>query len=262
MTSGPAGSGGQVTSQGREQSLVETFVVLADTLVDDYDIVELLDLLVTSCVQLFDITQAGLLLADQKGNLAVIVSSSEETRLLEVFQLQNHEGACLECVRSGQAVTCADLSGETTRWPLFAPAAVAAGFCSVVALPLRLRNQTIGALSLFSRRAQLISASDHRLAQALADVATIGILHRRASHHQSMLSGQLQHALNSRVIIEQAKGILAERSGANMDAAFNALRSYARGHNLKLTDVATAVVRGDIDLAGPPATTTPVTPDP
>jgi transcriptional regulator with GAF, ATPase, and Fis domain len=257
-----AASGGAVTGRGREESLVETFVLLADTLVDDYDVVDLLDVLVASCVDLFGITEAGLLLDDQKGNLAVVASSSEETRLLEVFQLQNHEGAALDCVANGQAVTSADLGGETTRWPRFAPAAAVAGFRSVVALPLRLRDQTIGALNLFSQQTALMSTSDQRLAQALADVATIGILQWRAGRRQAIVAEQLQHALNSRVIIEQAKGVLAERNGAGMDAAFNALRNHARSHNLKLTDVATAVVRGDIDPSVPPPTTTPAAHNP
>lgn len=243
----------RTTTRGREQTLVETFVLLADTLVDDYDVVELLDLLVASCIDLFGITAAGLLLDDQRGNLAVVACSTEQTRLLEVFQLQNHEGPSLDCVHCGKAVTSADLEGESTRWPVFAPAAVAAGFRSVVAVPLRLRDQTIGGLNMFRGRSALMSPEDQRLAQALADVATIGILQWRSSHHSAMVAKQLQHALNSPVVIEQAKGVLAERKKVSTDAAFDALRHHARSHNLKLTDVALAVVRGDID---PPATST------
>jgi GAF domain-containing protein len=242
----------------REQTLTKTFVLLADTLVDDYDVVDLLDVLVASCVDLLSITAAGILLDDQKGNLAVIASSSEETRLLEVFQLQNNEGPCLECIRSGKSVTSEDLSTDQTRWPLFGPAALAAGFRSVVAVPLRLREQTIGGLNLFRERSELMSADDQRLAQALADVATIGILQRRTTHRSTMVAEQLQHALNSRVAIEQAKGVLAERNSVSMDASFDALRHYARSHNLKLTDVAVSVVRGEIDpgsLPSPPAAT-------
>jgi GAF domain-containing protein len=233
--------------RSREQTLTETFVLLADTLVDDYDVVDLLDLLVSSCVDLLSITAAGILLDDQKGNLAVVASSTEETRKLEVFQLQNNEGPCLECVRRGKPVTSTDLTGELTRWPLFVPAALAAGFKSVVAVPLRLRDQTIGGLNLFRDRTELISTDDQRLAQALADVATIGILQRRSTHRSVMVAEQLQHALNSRVVIEQAKGVLAERKAVTMDGAFDALRHHARSHNLKLTDVALAVVRGEID---------------
>jgi GAF domain-containing protein len=235
--------------RNREQAMAETFVVLADTLVDDYDVVDLLDLLVTACVDLLGVTAAGLLLDDQKGHLAVVASSSEETRLLEIFQLQNNEGPCLDCVRTGSAVTCGDLATEQARWPRFVPAALAAGFRSVAALPLRLRDHTIGGLNLFDERLEQVPADDRRLAQALADVATIGILQRRSVHRSTMVAEQLQHALNSRVIIEQAKGVLGERNSMSMDAAFAALRRHARNHNLKLTDVSLAVVRGDLDPA-------------
>jgi len=238
-----------VAGRSREQLLAETFVVLADTLVDDYDVVELLDGLVTACVSLLGVTAAGLLLDDQKGHLTVVASSSEETRLLEIFQLQNNEGPCLDCVRSGAAVTCADLLGERPRWPLFVPAATAAGFRSVAAVPLRLREHVIGGLNLFDSDIGPVSTDDRRLAQALADVATIGILQRRSAHRSTMVTEQLQHALNSRIVIEQAKGVLAERNGVSMEAAFAALRRYARNHNFKLTDVALNVVRGELDPA-------------
>jgi GAF domain-containing protein len=242
-------TGTTTTSRSREQVLAETFVVLADTLVDDYDVVDLLDQLVASCVDLLGVTAAGLLLDDQKGHLAVVASSSEETRLLEIFQLQNNEGPCLDCVRTGTAVTSGDLGGELERWPLFVPAALDAGFRSVAALPLRLRSHTIGGLNLFDSRTDQVPLADRRLGQALADVATIGILQRRSAHRSTMVAEQLQHALNSRVAIEQAKGVLAERNTMSMDGAFGALRRHARNHNLKLTDVALAVVRGELDPA-------------
>ena len=231
---------------GREQALAETFVVLADTLVDDYDIVDLLDQLVTACVKLLGATAAGLLLDDQRGSLAVVASSSEQTRLLEIFQLQNNEGPCLDCVQAGAPVTSGDLEVDLSHWPLFVPAALAAGFHSVTAVPLRLREQTIGGLNLFGSAAVPFSLDDQRLAQALADVATIGILQRRSAHRSTMIAEQLQHALNSRIVVEQAKGVLAERNTIDMDAAFAAIRQHARNHNLKLTDVALAVVRGDL----------------
>jgi transcriptional regulator with GAF, ATPase, and Fis domain len=246
-----ATSGRSQASRNREQSLAEAFVLLADTLVDDYDVVDLLDQLVTVCVGLLGITAAGLLLDDQRGNLAVVASSSEETRLLEVFQLQNNEGPCLDCVRFGTTVVSPDLAADHDRWPSFTPVALSAGVQSIVAVPLRLRLQTIGGLNLFNGRAELIPASDQRLAQALADVATIGILQRRSTHRSTMIAEQLQHALNSRVVIEQAKGVLAERRGLTMEAAFDALRQTARSGNRKLTDVALAVVRGELDLSTP-----------
>lgn len=237
---------------GRGKDLAETFVVLADTLVDDYDVVDLLDQLVGACVNLLGVTAAGLLLDDQRGNLAVVASSSESTRLLEIFQLQTNEGPCLDCVRTGAAVSSDDLQNDADRWPRFVPAATQAGFRSVAAVPLRLRTQTIGGLNMFHARSESIPEDDRRLAQALADVATIGILQRRSNHRSSALAEQLQHALNSRVAIEQAKGVLAERDKIDMDNAFEVLRSYARTNNLKLTDVALAVVRSELDISKPP----------
>jgi GAF domain-containing protein len=256
--SNPEGGGGSSVARSREHELAEMFVLLADTLVEDYDIVDLLDRLAAACVSLLGVTAAGLLIDDQHGSLAVVASSSEETRLLEIFQLQNNQGPCLDCVSTGSAVISADLDADAGRWPLFAPAATAAGFRSVAALPLRLRDQTIGGLSLFGDRAVPVSPGDQRLAQALADVATIGILQQRSAHRSAMLAEHLQRALNSRVIIEQAKGVLAERHSLPMDAAFDALRRYARDHNLKLTELAIAIVHGDFDPGplrpGPPAT--------
>ncbi len=230
----------------REQRFVEVFIALADTLVDDYDVVELLDRLVTACVDILPVSAAGLLLDDQRGQLAVIASSSEETRLLEVFQLQNDEGPCLDCVRTGSAVTIADVGTEAERWPLFVPAALGAGFRSVAAVPLRLRAQVIGGLNLFGVEPGAVSVESRRLAQALADIATIGILQRRSTHRSDLVAEQLQHALNSRIVIEQAKGVIAERNGVSMEEAFEQLRARSRTRNEKLTDVALAVVRGSL----------------
>jgi GAF domain-containing protein len=241
------------TDGGRERALVEAFVLLADTLVDDYDVVDLLDRLVGTAVTLLGVTAAGLLLDDQRGNLAVVASSSEETRLLEVFQLQNQQGPCLDCVSSALVVSCQDLAEERARWPLFVPAALGAGYRSVLAVPLRLRTVTIGALNLFQEAPGAVLPQDARIAQALADVATIGILQQRSVHRSSALAEQLQHALNTRVVIEQAKGVLAERNDLSMARAFDGLRSHARDYNLKLAVVAEGVVTGTIDpFASPP----------
>ena len=231
----------------RERALADTFVRLADTLVADYDVLDLLDQLMTASIELIGVTAAGLLLDDQHGTLQLVASSSEETRMLEIFQLQINEGPCLDCVRAGQAVTSQDIEVEGDRWPLFAPRAVELGFRSVAALPLRLREDIVGGLNLFQAGDAGIDDDQQRLGQAFADVATIGILQRRTLHRNALLAEQLQHALTSRVVIEQAKGMVAERHQVSMGAAFDTLRRYARDHNMKLTDTATAVVMGEID---------------
>jgi transcriptional regulator with GAF, ATPase, and Fis domain len=218
--------------------LSDTFVDLADTMVADFDIIDFLHLLTDRSVALLAASAAGVVLADPRGELRVAAASSEEAGLLELFQLQNDQGPCLDCFRTGQPVTAGDLAGPDQRWPRFAQAAAQSGFRTVQALPMRLRDQVIGALNLFGAGPGLLSPADLRIGQALADVATIGLLHERNVRRRETVAEQLQAALNSRVVIEQAKGKLAERLGIDMNRAFSMLRDYARNTNQRLTDVA------------------------
>jgi len=234
------------------QLLADTFVELTDTMVADFDVIDFLHVLTDRSVQLLDVSATGLLLADPRGELRVVAASSEAVRLLELFQLQNDEGPCLDCFRSGQPVGAVDLEAEAERWPRFSAAARDAGFAAVQALPMRLRDQVIGALNLFRAASGAFDPADIRIGQALADVATISLLHERSVRHSDALNEQLQTALNSRVIIEQAKGKLAERLGLDMEQAFELLRDYARAHNFRLGDLARSFVDGTEVLAGPP----------
>ncbi len=217
-------------------------MALADSLVDDFDVIELLHRLTHECVHLLPVDAAGLLLSDWKGTLQLVSSSTEQARLLELFQLQAEQGPCMDCFRTSRQVTVPDLAREDSRWPRFAARAAAAGYAAVHAVPLRLRNETIGALNLFNEHAGALGSDDLRIGQALADIATISILQERAVT-TTRSGGAAARALNSRVVIEQAKGVIAERNRIDMGDAFTFLRSYARGHRRKLTEVATEVVR-------------------
>ena len=233
--------------------LSDTFVELADTMVAEFDVIEFLHLLTDRSVALLAASAAGVVLADPRGELRVAAASSEEAELLELFQLQNDQGPCLECFRTGRAVTATDLAGPAPQWPRFAEAAARAGFRSVEALPMRLRDQVIGALNLFRAERGPLDPADLRIGQALADVATIGLLHERNVRRRETVAEQLQGALNSRVVIEQAKGKLAERLSIDMGRAFKMLRDYARNSNQHLTDVARDFVDGATADFPPPA---------
>lgn len=242
----------------QQQRLAEVFVELADTLVVDFDLIEFLHRLAERCVELLEVEAAGILLTDQADELQVIAASTEQTRLLELFQLQARQGPCLDCFATGRPVRVADLAAEASRWPLFSAAALDAGYGGVVALPMRMRERVIGAMNLFTASAVVDvdeTTTIQSLGQAMADVATVGILGERAAREHQLLSQQLQIALNSRVIIEQAKGMLAERHQTSVDQAFAALRAQARNTNRKLADLAQAVIDDDpamVDFLRPP----------
>jgi len=225
----------------REALLTRTLVELADNLVDNFDVVDLLSRLADRCVEIVDVTAAGLLLGSADGELRLLASSSEAVRVLELFATQTDEGPCIDCYRTGEPIVNFDLGDAAGRWPKFAPKAVEAGFLSVHALPMRLRGQTIGALNLFRAHEGALREIDVVAAQALADVATIAILQHRVTSDAQALNEQLTQALSTRIVIEQAKGVVAERADVDMEQAFARLRMHARNHNLRLTDVAQAV---------------------
>ena len=227
------------------EKLARAFVDLAETLVDDFDVHDLLHVLARNCTELLSVAAAGLLFADD-GVLRVAVSSSESARLLEFFQLQNDEGPCLEAYRTGKPVSVENLYQMQSRWPAFAAAASAQGFVSVVALPMRMRGSTVGTLNLFGdATSAAITEEGLQVAQAMADVSTITILQDRVSRQHEVLAEQLQNALDSRVVIEQAKGVLAAHHGIGMDEAFQVLRTNARDSRSRLAEVAKQVVQGE-----------------
>ncbi len=233
----------------READVVQTLVEMADTLVDDYDVIDVLTALADQCVKLLDVSAAGVMLASSDGELRLAASSSEAMRVLELFELQAEEGPCLDAFRTGKRVEHENLRAGAGSWPRFSHEALEAGFRSVSALPLRLREMTIGGLNLFSKEETPLGGRDVVVAQAFADLATISVLQHRAASESQRLNEQLSRALTSRTVIEQAKGVITERAGLDLADAFARLREYARNHNLRLTDVAQATVDGTLDLS-------------
>lgn len=219
-------------------SLAEVFVEFADTLVAEFDLIEFLEMVTSRTSEIVNAEAAGLLLADQRGQLQFMAASNEQSRMVELFQAQAVEGPCQDCFRQGVPVINVDLRRAANRWPRFAPRASAAGFQAVHAFPLRLRDQVIGALNIFGNEPRGLSQQDVRITQALADVATIGLLQERAVRHGELLSEQLQSALNSRIVIEQAKGALAQTHHCTPDEALSLMRSFCRRSHRKLSEVA------------------------
>jgi transcriptional regulator with GAF, ATPase, and Fis domain len=238
----------------REQLLARTFVELADTLVADFDAIDLLHTLSERSVTLLEADAASIILGDQRGNLQVVASTTPEAHTLDIFQVQTSEGPCLDCYRTGHPMINIDLSEVAERWPSFRKATADAGYRSTHSLPMRLRDTVIGALNLFCTARSVLDDNDVSIGQALADVATIGLLQERVSRQRELLSEQLQTALNSRVLIEQAKGALSERATIGIDKAFQLMREHSRRTRRPLTDIARSVIDGSLavtDLTTP-----------
>lgn len=237
-----------MVAETREGRLSAAFVTLADTLVADYDVVELLQTLVDTCAALLDASAAGLLLADESGGLEVIASTSEESRLVDMIQQSSGLGPTVKSFTTGMVIAVTDIRDLDGEWNEFRSSALRQGFRSVHVVPLRLRGVIIGTLSLFRTQPGALSAEDSSIARGLADVATIGILHERALRESGIAQQQLQHALNSRVVIEQAKGVIAQTRNVSMDEAFRRLRNYARSNNRGLREVAEMVVKRSLSI--------------
>ena len=233
----------------REALVAQTLVSLADTLVDDFDVVELLTLLSDRSVEIFDVAAAGVMLISAAGDLRVVASSSDQMHILELFEEQSEEGPCPDCYRAGQPVVNQDLAGATDRWPHFAPRAIAAGFRSVHAVPMHLRDLTIGALNLFRTGEGRLEKADVETAQAFADVATIAVIQHSGAVDSGVIQENLNDVLNGRAVIEQAKGVLAERHSFAMDDAFVELRDQARQHHRGLVETARDVIEGKLPSA-------------
>jgi len=231
----------------RQQLIARAFVELADTLVDDYDVVDLMHTLGERNVELFEVDAAGIILRDTRHQLVAIAATSDEADLSELFVIQNSEGPCLDCVRSGEQVINIGMAEATDRWPNFVSQVAEYGFVTTHAFPLRLRSEVLGAINLFCRSHTTLSDEDVAVAQGLADIATIGLLHQRAVRQHEVLTEQLQSALNSRIVIEQAKGVLAERAGIQVGQAFELMRAYSRSQGQLLRETADAVIAGDVD---------------
>lgn len=236
------------TTETRERKLSAAFVKLADTLVTEFDVVDLLHWLVEQCTEILDTQAGGLMLVDPTGQLQLVASTSEEAELVEIFQLAAGEGPCLDCFRTGTPVTVGNVEADGGSWPTFSAEALKFGFRSIHATPLRLRGQVIGTMNLFSHHTGALVSDDIAVAQALADVATIGILQERHIRNANVIAEQLQRALDSRILIEQAKGVLAATMNTTMNDAFEIMRAHARDRNLPLRQVADDVVTRRINL--------------
>lgn len=226
--------------------LARTMVELTDTLVDDFDMMVLFSTLVERCAELVGDAEVGLVLDDQRGNLRPVASSTERMGMLELFEIQSEDGPCQDAYRDGRRVANRVLDDRAGQdWPVFTPRARELGFRMVHAVPMRCRDQVVGAINVFQVVPRELAEEDVQLLQAMADTATIALLQNRAVARASELASQLQLALSTRIVIEQAKGVLAERQGIGVEEAFGRLRELAASHHERLEEVAAAVIRGE-----------------
>lgn len=249
----------EMAMPGKPHDLYGTMVYLADTLVAGFDVLDLADRLVLAATELIGADAAGLMLDDQRGRLRVLLASSEETHLLELLELQTSEGPCLESIRTGQAVAVPSLAEREDEWPQFVAMAREQGITGAYAFPMTLRDTVIGAMNLFCVADRVLSPEEQQLGRVLTSLTTIGIINHRTLREREVLAEQLQGALNSRVVIEQAKGVIAERATVGIGEAFEMLRAAARSTRRPLVDVAREVASGELspvilaeaDTAGP-----------
>ncbi len=232
----------------RETQISEAFVTLTDTLTTDFDVVDLLHTLVEECTKILDTDQGGLMLVDSSGELQLMTSTSEEADFVEVMQLNASSGPCIECFTTGKAVSVADISAGGSRWPEFQKAAIQGGFKSAHATPMRLRGQVIGTMNLFSTTLGQLNERDIALAQALTDVATIALLQERIVSDARVVPDQLHRALDTRILIEQAKGMISHTFAIPMDSAFDVIRTYARNNGLAIRTVAERISQRTIEV--------------
>lgn len=229
------------TAPVRETRLLEAVVSLVDSLLEDFDVVELVTDLTRQCAQLLDVASAGLLLAGPDGQLRLVTATSGRTAELELFQLQTHEGPCLECYRTGRQLSVADLRTAARRWPGFVEAARRQGFASVHAIPMRAAGTVIGALGLFGVTPGELNPLDLAVGQTLAHVATVAILQQHGPAPETV-SIRLRDVLRQQVLVEQAKGLVHDALRVPLDEAATLLRAYARRHHRHLTDVCETLV--------------------
>ena len=235
-----------VADSTREERINDAFVRVAGTLVDDYDVLDLLSTLMNTCTDLLDVQAGGILLADSTGQLELVASTSEEAEIVEIMIVAAGAGPCIDCFNTGTVVSVADIDADAGQWPRFRKTALDQGFRATHATPLRLHGEVVGAMNLLSTDVGALSSRDAKLAQALADVATVGILHERSLRQPEMVAAQLHLALDTRILVEQAKGVLAQIRSCTMTEAFTTLRDYARAHDVTLRVAAEGVVNRTI----------------